>query len=106
MSALTKETVAPGIALDSFQKIQGVPLTLSAELDQRKITVRGLLELHVGSILVLTRPAGENISLYAADVLLASGEVLVLDSSLAVRLAELKDKPPDSLIEQPLPAED
>ncbi len=81
--------------LDSFAPIANVPLTLCAELDRRQISLREVLELNVGSIVSLTRPAGENIDLYAADILLGSGEVLVIDSSLAVRIAELKDKPPE-----------
>lgn len=95
----------PDIQLESLRHLQRVPLTLRAELDRRLISVRDLLELRVDSILELERPAGENISLFAEDVLLGSGEVLVVDSSLAVRVAELRDKPPDPISEQPANAE-
>ena len=80
------------LKLDDFQTILEVPLTLTAELDQRKISVSDLLELEVNSLLPLTRPTGENIDLYAGDVLLCSGEILVADSGLAVRVAELRHR--------------
>jgi flagellar motor switch protein FliN len=80
------------LKLEDFQAILDVPLTLSAELDQRKISVSDLLALEVGSLLPLTRPTGENLDLYAGDVLLGSGEILVIDSGLAVRVAELRHR--------------
>lgn len=100
MATATKQTLSSDVTLESFELIQRVRLTLYAELDQRKVSVRELLDLRPGSVLSLTRPAGENISLYAADVLLGSGEVLVVDTKLAVRIAELRDQPADPLGEQ------
>jgi len=44
----------------------------------------------------LTRPAGENIDVYVGGVLIGYGELLVVESSLAVRLADLRDKAEDS----------
>ena len=65
---------------------------LRAELDQRTISFPALLGLEVGSILQLTRPTGENVDLYAANVLIGCGEILVMDSNLAVRMADLGGK--------------
>ena len=99
----------PELNLESYHLLHKIPVTLWAELDQRRISVRQLLELQVDSILELDRPAGENISLYASDVLLASGEILVVDSTLAVRVADLKDRPADPLMERtsaPNPSKD
>ncbi len=83
----------PNLTLKSFHFLQDIPLSLFAELDRCKITVRQLLELREGSLLPLSRPTGENINIYAGDVLLGSGEILVIDSSLGVRVADLREKP-------------
>ncbi|MDQ2712616.1 MAG: FliM/FliN family flagellar motor switch protein [Acidobacteriota bacterium] len=81
------------LKLENFQFLQDIPLSLFAELDRCKITVKQLLELREGSLLPLSRPTGENINIYAGNVLLGSGEILVIDSSLGVRVAEVREKP-------------
>jgi len=88
-------TAEPEVQLELFEPIHKVPLTFRAELDHRNISVRELLGLRVDSVLELSKSAGENINLYAGEILLGSGEILVIDSSLAVRITELKDKRPD-----------
>jgi flagellar motor switch/type III secretory pathway protein FliN len=52
-----------------------------------------MLELAPDTLLPLSRPAGENIDIYVGDVLIGSGEVLVVDSCLAVRVADLGSRP-------------
>jgi hypothetical protein len=36
------------------------------------------------------------VDLYAENVLLGSGEILIIDSTLAVRIADLKNKPTET----------
>ena len=89
------------LTLENFHFLQDIPLSLFAELDRCKITVRQLLDLREGSLLPLSRPTGENINIYAGDVLLGSGEILVIDSSLGVRVAEVREKPAGAAPETP-----
>jgi flagellar motor switch protein FliN/FliY len=91
MSMKTRDS-GPGVALESFEFLGDVPVAIVAELDRRTISIRELLDLRAGSVLALTRPTGENIDLYAGNVLIGYGEVLVVESSLAVRLADLREK--------------
>ena len=93
MKSIAEPEVCAETRLDAFYAIEDVPLTLRVELDKRNITFRGLLDLGPGSVVVFPRPTGENVDLYAEDVLLGSGEILVIDSALAVRVADLRDKP-------------
>ena len=71
--------------------VESIPLTLRAELDRRTITFRELLAIGVDSVVLLSRPAGENVDLYAGEVYIGNGEILVVDSMLAVRLADIGD---------------
>jgi hypothetical protein len=48
----------------------------------------------VDSVLNLSRPTGENVDLYAGKVLIGYGEILVIEQSLAVRVAELRTRAP------------
>jgi flagellar motor switch protein FliN/FliY len=77
--------------LTTFSLIEDVPLTIEAVLDRRRISFRELLDLRPGSVIRLTRPTGENIDLYAGNALIGYGEVLVVESLLAIRVADLRE---------------
>lgn len=83
----------PAVDLSGFEFIGDVPLVIEAELDRRTISFRELLDLRPGSVVTLSRPTGENIDLYAAGIPIGNGEVLVVESRLAVRVADLRDSP-------------
>ncbi len=78
--------------LRSYGVIADIPVTLRAELDRRCIRVRDLLKLEIDSVVPLTRPAGENIDLYLGRILIGSGEILVVEGVMALRVADLRDK--------------
>ena len=72
-----------------FKIVESVKIVIRAELDHRTISFPDLMKLEPGSILELNRPTGENVDLYAEKVLLGNGEILVVESNLAVRIADL-----------------
>jgi len=72
-----------------FHIVENVKILISAELDKRMIGFPELMKLEPGSILELRRPTGENVDIYAGKVLLGNGEILVVESNLAVRVADL-----------------
>jgi flagellar motor switch/type III secretory pathway protein FliN len=75
-----------------FGIVEDVRIGLRAELDNRSISFPELMKLEVGSVLQLSRPTGENVDLYAGEILIGNGEILVIDANLAVRVAGLRDK--------------
>jgi len=84
-----------------LQAIEDVPLSLQAELGRKNILFAELLDLRVGAVVPLSRPAGENVDLYASDAYVGSGEILVMDGILSVRLADIGEDPasaPDKLL--------
>jgi len=72
-----------------FKIVENVKIVIRAELDRRTISFPELMKLEPGSVLELNRPTGENVDLYAEKVLLGNGEILVVESNLAVRVADL-----------------
>ncbi len=94
MNSTSTEGAAPAaeLKLARYQLIADVELDLLAELDRRMISAEELIRLKEGDVITFGRPAGENISLFAGDVLLGSAEILVVDERLAVRVADLRDK--------------
>ena len=92
MKSIAEPPQSEEVCLDEFRAIDDVPLTLRVELDRKTIRFRDLLELAPGSVVVFPRPTGENVDLYAESILLGSGEILVIDTALAVRVADLSEK--------------
>ncbi len=78
-------------SLRRYQNIADVAVTLRAELDRRVVKIGELMKFDVDTVLPLTRPAGENIDLYVGEVLIGTGEILVVDGILALRVADLRD---------------
>ena len=68
-----------------------IPVEIEIELDRRVLTTRELLELAEGSIIATSRSAGENIDIYIGGVLCGSGEIVVIESTLGVRITDFRD---------------
>jgi flagellar motor switch protein FliN/FliY len=75
--------------MPDFKIVENVKIVMRAELGRRTISFPELMKLETGSILELNRATGENVDLYAEKVLLGTGEILVVEANLAVRVADL-----------------
>lgn len=86
--------------LGQMEKLANVPLTIRAELDQTTLTFGEILDLQAGSVIRLPRSTGENIDVYAENVLIGWGEVLMVEGALTIRLADLRNAHLPGLQEQ------
>jgi len=68
-----------------------VPVEIQIELDRRMMRARDVLRLEEGSIIGTTRSAGENIDIYIGGVLCGSGEIVVIENTLGVRITDFRD---------------
>ena len=68
-----------------------VPVEIEVELDRRVMTTREVLRLEEGSVIETTRSAGENIDIYIGGVLCGSGEVVVIENRLGVRITDFRE---------------
>jgi flagellar motor switch protein FliN len=64
-------------------------ITISAELGRTSLPVRDILSLGEGSIIELDKLAGEPVDIKANGVLIAKGEVVVIDENFGVRVTEI-----------------
>jgi flagellar motor switch protein FliM len=64
-------------------------ITISAELGRVSLPVKDILSLGEGSIVELNRLAGEPVDIKANGVLIAKGEVVVIDENFGVRVTEI-----------------
>jgi len=68
-----------------------IPVEIEIELDRRIMTAREVLCLEQGSVIETMRSAGENIDIYIGGVLCGSGEIVVIESTLGVRITDFRE---------------
>lgn len=73
----------------SLGSVFDVSVTVTAELGRISMPIADLLHLGEGSVIELNRPVSTPIDIRAQGVLLARGEVVVVDDCFAVRLKEV-----------------
>ena len=69
-----------------------VELDVTIELGRKKMSIQEVLQLGKGSVIELTKLAGEPVDLYVNQKQLAKGEVVVVDENFAVRITNLIDQ--------------
>jgi flagellar motor switch protein FliN/FliY len=77
---------------DNIDLIMDVPLNVTVELGKSKKSIKEILALKMGSVIVLDRLAGEMVDVLVNGKLFAKGEVVVIDDSYGVRVTEIIDK--------------
>ena len=78
--------------LEMIGVMEDVPVPVEIELDRRLMTVAQILALEPESVLQLSRSAGENISIWVSDRLVASGEIVILEESMGVRITDFHER--------------
>ncbi len=69
--------------------ILDVPVDLSMEIGRTRINIRNLLQLNQGSVVELDRLAGEPMDVLINGMLIAHGEVVVVNDKFGVRLTDV-----------------
>jgi flagellar motor switch protein FliN/FliY len=80
-------TAQPGQA--NLDLVHDVPLQISAVLGKTVMPLREVVSLQSGTVFELDKLAAEPIDLYVNNVLIARGEVVVVDDKYAVKISEL-----------------
>ena len=90
---MSTETQTPANDQHNLEFRMDVPLRLSAELGSCQMTMEDLLELGVGSVIQLDKPANANVDVYVNQKLVARGEVVVAEENFGIRIKEVLSKP-------------
>ncbi len=77
----------PGKA--NLDSVHDIPLEISAVLGQTEMSLRDVVALQSGSVLELDKLSSDPIDLYVNDILIARGEVVVVDDKFAIKISEL-----------------
>ncbi len=74
--------------LEEIGALADIPVELEMELDRRVAPLGEVLAWEPGSIVWLTRSAGENIDIYSGGTLLGYGEIVIIESTFGVRITD------------------
>lgn len=74
---------------DNLEFILDIPLQVSVELGRTKMLVNELLRLGQGSVIELTKLAGESLEILVNQKPIARGEVVVVNDKYGIRLTEV-----------------
>lgn len=66
-----------------------IPLEVTVELGRTKMLINDLLKLGQGSVIELTKLAGESLEILANQKPIARGEVVVVNEKYGIRLTEV-----------------
>jgi flagellar motor switch protein FliN len=92
VKAASFEEVEKGVLSKRFLDLDfilDIPLFLTVELGRNRMLISELLQLGQGSIIELTKLAGEPMDVYVNQRLIARGEVVVVNDKFGVRLTDI-----------------
>jgi flagellar motor switch protein FliN/FliY len=66
-----------------------IPLSVTVELGRTKLLINNMLQLTQGSVVELSKSAGEPVEIYVNNKLLGKGEVIVVNDRFGIRITEI-----------------
>lgn len=88
MPPLDKTNASPA-AGENLDVILDIPVTLALELGRARIPIRTLMQLNQGSVIELERMAGEPLDVLVNGMLIAHGEVVVVNERFGIRFTDV-----------------
>lgn len=79
----------------TYQEIEGfsdLTLDVEAQLDRTVMTLRDLMSLAPDATVKLSRPVGENIDLVIGGIPVCSGEIVIVNESIGVRITDFREE--------------
>jgi flagellar motor switch protein FliN/FliY len=86
---LSSDEAGYGSGEPNLDVILDIPVTLSMEIGRTEIPINNLLQLNQGSVVELDRLAGEPMDVLINGVLIAHGEVVVVNEKFGIRLTDV-----------------
>jgi flagellar motor switch protein FliN/FliY len=84
---------APAEAPANLNLVLDVPVSLTIELGGCKLPMREVLQLIIGSVVQLDKPADAPVELSVNGKLIARGEVVVIEDRYGVKITEVVGQP-------------
>jgi flagellar motor switch protein FliN/FliY len=78
--------------LEEVAHLADVPIGLEMELDRKVMPLSEILAWEPGSVVWLTRSAGEAIDIYSGGALVGFGEVVIIESTFGIRITDFSQE--------------
>lgn len=72
-----------------LDNINAIEVPIRVELGRTKLFIKHLRNLGEGSIIELDSLAGEPVNIFANNILIAQGEVIVIDENFGIRITDM-----------------
>lgn len=76
---------------DELGHLGDIPLCVDVELARRSLPLREIVALEPGSLIRMQRSAGDNVDILMSGERVASGEIVVLEETVGVRLTDFRE---------------
>ncbi len=88
-AAAGSKTAGAAAQVQSLDFILDIPLKVTVELGRSKMAIRDILQLAQGSVVELSKFAGEPLEVLVNEKLIARGEVVVVNEKFGIRLTDI-----------------
>ncbi|CAL4042223.1 flagellar motor switch protein FliN [Buchnera aphidicola] len=79
------------ILLKDIQHIINVSVNITVKLGRAKIKIEDLLNISMGSVLILDKKIGEPLDIFVNESLIARGEIVVVEDKYGIRITSIID---------------
>lgn len=79
-------------ALEEIAHLADIRMDVEAELDRITMTIESILGLEEGAVIRTNRSAGENIDLLIGAARVGSGEVVIIEETVGVRITDFREE--------------
>jgi flagellar motor switch protein FliN/FliY len=69
-----------------------IPVDVEVELDRKMLPLGTILDLKQGSVIKLTRSAGENMNILVGGALVGYGEIVIIEDLMGVRITDFNEQ--------------
>lgn len=76
-------------SVKNMNLLYNVPVKLKAKLGKTMLSVEEILKLDVDCIIQLNTNVGDLVELYANDILIGYGEIVVVNEDIGVKIAQI-----------------
>jgi flagellar motor switch protein FliN len=73
----------------SLDLILDIPMQVTVELGRTRMPIKEVIQLSQGSVIELSKLAGEHLEVFVNSKLVAKGEVVVVNEKFGVRISEV-----------------
>ena len=90
-SKFNKEQSDSSMAPHKIDMLYDIDLEVTVELGRKTVPLEEVLKMSNGTVIELSKLAGEPVDIYVNRKKMAEGEVVVVDENFAVRITQLVD---------------